>query len=134
VAVSLLAAPLSLFGPVLRVSHAELATELRRSGLPYALDPTNADERYRRNALRAPLAALRGEFPHLDRAVARCAEIVAGQLSASLLQILTIHEAYPGHYVQLEYANRQKSMIRRVLPRWMARCGRLTSGSPRSPA
>ena len=23
-----------------------------------------------------------------------------------ILQILTIHEAYPGHYVQLEYANR----------------------------
>jgi uncharacterized protein (DUF885 family) len=32
-----------------------------------------------------------------------------------LLQILTIHEAYPGHYVQLEYANRQPSPIRRVL-------------------
>lgn len=32
-----------------------------------------------------------------------------------MLQILTIHEAYPGHYVQLEYANRQPSLIRRVL-------------------
>lgn len=32
-----------------------------------------------------------------------------------MLQILTIHEAYPGHYVQLEYANRQPSPIRRVL-------------------
>ena len=31
-----------------------------------------------------------------------------------LLQVLTIHEAYPGHYVQLEYANRTQSMIRRV--------------------
>lgn len=31
------------------------------------------------------------------------------------LQILTIHEAYPGHYVQFEYANRQPSLIRRVL-------------------
>ena len=31
-----------------------------------------------------------------------------------LLQVLTIHEAYPGHYVQLEYANRTKSLIRRV--------------------
>jgi uncharacterized protein (DUF885 family) len=30
-------------------------------------------------------------------------------------QILTIHEAYPGHYVQLEYANRNPSLIRRVL-------------------
>jgi len=32
-----------------------------------------------------------------------------------MLQILTIHEAYPGHYVQIEYANRNPSLIRRVL-------------------
>jgi uncharacterized protein (DUF885 family) len=32
----------------------------------------------------------------------------------SMLQILTIHEAYPGHYVQLERANRNPSLIRRV--------------------
>jgi uncharacterized protein (DUF885 family) len=31
-----------------------------------------------------------------------------------MLKILTIHEAYPGHYVQLVYANRNPSMIRRV--------------------
>jgi uncharacterized protein (DUF885 family) len=30
-------------------------------------------------------------------------------------RILTIHEAYPGHYVQLEYANRNPSLIRKVL-------------------
>jgi uncharacterized protein (DUF885 family) len=32
-----------------------------------------------------------------------------------MLQILTVHEAYPGHYVQLEYANRNPSLIRKVL-------------------
>ncbi len=32
-----------------------------------------------------------------------------------MLQILTIHEAYPGHYVQLEYSNRHPSRIRRIL-------------------
>ncbi|MCC6419636.1 MAG: DUF885 domain-containing protein [Gemmataceae bacterium] len=32
-----------------------------------------------------------------------------------MIQILTIHEAYPGHYVQLEYSNRHPSLIRRVL-------------------
>ncbi|MBI3822203.1 MAG: DUF885 domain-containing protein [Planctomycetes bacterium] len=31
-----------------------------------------------------------------------------------ILQILTIHEAYPGHYVQLEYANRHPSLIRKM--------------------
>jgi uncharacterized protein (DUF885 family) len=32
-----------------------------------------------------------------------------------MLHILTIHEAYPGHYVQLEFSNRHPSLIRRVL-------------------
>jgi uncharacterized protein (DUF885 family) len=32
-----------------------------------------------------------------------------------MLQLLTIHEAYPGHYVQLEYSNRHPSLLRRVL-------------------
>jgi uncharacterized protein (DUF885 family) len=32
-----------------------------------------------------------------------------------MLQVLTIHEAYPGHYVQLEYSNRANSLIRRIL-------------------
>ncbi len=31
-----------------------------------------------------------------------------------MLQILTIHEAYPGHFVQFHYANRQPSLIRRT--------------------
>jgi uncharacterized protein (DUF885 family) len=32
-----------------------------------------------------------------------------------MLQVLTIHEAYPGHYVQFEYSNRYPSPVRRVL-------------------
>jgi len=32
-----------------------------------------------------------------------------------MLQILTMHEGYPGHYVQLEYSNRDPSLIRKVL-------------------
>jgi tRNA(Ile)-lysidine synthase len=68
--------------PLLRVTHADLAAEVRRSGLPYALDPTNTDLRYRRNALRVALAALRDEFPHLDRSVARFAQIARDERSA----------------------------------------------------
>jgi uncharacterized protein (DUF885 family) len=37
------------------------------------------------------------------------------EYNRNMLQILTIHEAYPGHYVQLEYANRNPSLIRKVL-------------------
>jgi uncharacterized protein (DUF885 family) len=32
-----------------------------------------------------------------------------------MLQVLTIHEAYPGHYVQLEYSNRSRSLVRKIL-------------------
>lgn len=69
----ILAEGLTLARPLLGVERAELATELRASGLPYAIDPTNAQERYRRNALRRHLRALRADFPHLDRAIARFA-------------------------------------------------------------
>lgn len=37
------------------------------------------------------------------------------EYNRAMLQILTIHEAYPGHYVQLEYGNRNPSLIRKVL-------------------
>ena len=37
------------------------------------------------------------------------------EYNSHMLQILTIHEAYPGHYVQMEYANRNPSLIRKVL-------------------
>ena len=37
------------------------------------------------------------------------------EYNRSMLKVLTIHEAYPGHYVQLEYSNRHPSLIRKVL-------------------
>lgn len=42
-------------------------------------------------------------------------ESFLSEYNAQMLKVLTIHEAYPGHYVQLEYANRHPSLIRRVL-------------------
>jgi uncharacterized protein (DUF885 family) len=46
---------------------------------------------------------------------ARRVETYLREYNRHMLQLLTIHEAYPGHYVQLEYANRHPSLIRRVL-------------------
>jgi uncharacterized protein (DUF885 family) len=46
---------------------------------------------------------------------ARRVETFLEEYNRRMLQILTIHEAYPGHYVQLEYSNRHPSLIRRVL-------------------
>jgi len=46
---------------------------------------------------------------------ARRVETFLREYNRHMLQLLTIHEAYPGHYVQLEYSNRHPSLIRRVL-------------------
>lgn len=46
---------------------------------------------------------------------ARTVDSYFREYNHSMLQILTIHEAYPGHYVQLEYSNRCPSKIRKLL-------------------
>jgi tRNA(Ile)-lysidine synthase len=74
-----LSAGIDLIRPFLRITRAEMAAELHRLALPYARDPSNADLRYKRNALRGRLDDLRGDFPDLDAAVARCAEIVRAE-------------------------------------------------------
>ena len=51
--------------------------------------------------------------PPKDWPPARVASFVE-EYNRKALQILTIHEAYPGHYVQLSYANRNPSLIRRT--------------------
>lgn len=43
------------------------------------------------------------------------AQSLLQEYNRHMLQILTIHEAYPGHYVQLEYSAREPSYLRRVL-------------------
>ena len=63
--------------PLLGVEPEELAAYLAAHHLPLALDPTNVEGAFRRNAVRAALAGLRPVFPRLDAAVARCATILA---------------------------------------------------------
>jgi tRNA(Ile)-lysidine synthase len=72
-----------LVRPLLRVDPADLLAYCRDEQLPYARDGSNADPAYRRNALRVALAALRVDFPHLDEAVARCAEILRDERDAT---------------------------------------------------
>jgi len=43
------------------------------------------------------------------------AQSLLEEYNRHMLQVLTIHEAYPGHYVQLEYSSRTPSFLRRVL-------------------
>ncbi len=65
-----------LVRPLLGVEPELLRSYCAAKHLPFALDPSNADRRYRRNAVRAALAELRPDFPRLDAAVARCAAIL----------------------------------------------------------
>lgn len=74
-----LGAGVELCRPLLRWDHASLRHYCQVSGLPYALDPTNAGLEYRRNVVRAGLEALRPSFPGLDRSVARAAEVIADE-------------------------------------------------------
>lgn len=46
---------------------------------------------------------------------ARRVESFLDEYNRRMMRILTLHEAYPGHYVQLEYGNRHPSLIRKVL-------------------
>jgi tRNA(Ile)-lysidine synthase len=71
-----LAPGLTLVRPLLEVEPAVLRRYCEALNLAYALDATNLDPGYRRNAVRTALVALRESFPHLDAAVARCAAIV----------------------------------------------------------
>jgi tRNA(Ile)-lysidine synthase len=72
-----LEAGLELVRPLLEIEPEALRAYCAAGHLPFALDPTNLDERYRRNAVRSALGGLRDQFPHLDAAVARCARILA---------------------------------------------------------
>ncbi|MDP9017950.1 MAG: tRNA lysidine(34) synthetase TilS, partial [Candidatus Eremiobacteraeota bacterium] len=76
-----LAPGLDVIRPVLRLDHESMTNYCHLAALPYALDPTNLDRTYRRNAVRAALQALRPAFPGLDEAVARAAELSRAELA-----------------------------------------------------
>jgi len=77
-----LSAGVDLARPLLRISAAALRRYCHARGLPYAVDPTNADVGLRRNAVREALGALRPLFPGLDEAVARAAAIAGDEAQA----------------------------------------------------
>lgn len=79
----MLAGDCALVRPLLRVPHEVLVAYCHARAVPYALDPSNAASRYRRNVVRAALEAVRAEVPALDVAVARTAQIVAAELAGS---------------------------------------------------
>lgn len=94
-----LADGIDLARPLLRFPRAEIREYVQNAGLPYSIDPTNADLALRRNAVRDALAALRPIFPGLDAAVARAAQVVADELAQAPQAALRrqVREALRGH-------------------------------------
>jgi tRNA(Ile)-lysidine synthase len=70
-----LAPGLRLVRPLLRVDPLALRAYCAAHHYAYVLDATNVDTSLRRSAVRALLDGVRPQFPGLDEAVARCAEI-----------------------------------------------------------
>jgi tRNA(Ile)-lysidine synthase len=89
----------ALVRPFLRIERQRIRAYVQSAGLPYAVDPTNADLWYRRNAVREALAVLRPLFPGLDAAVARAAQVVGDELSGAPEASLRRHvrERLRGH-------------------------------------
>lgn len=79
----LLADGIAIARPLLGVDAQALLAYCHALMLPYAVDPTNADIRHRRNAVREALGALRPHFPGLDRAVARAADVLGAERQRS---------------------------------------------------
>ena len=65
--------------PLIGLASDELRAYCHTRGLPYAIDPTNAEPALRRNAVREALEALRPLFPGLDEAVARAASLLSAE-------------------------------------------------------
>ena len=73
--------------PLLQVSAAEIRAWLRERGIAFIEDPTNTDERFTRNRIRARLLpALQGAFPQFRETFARSAAHAA-QAQALLLEV-----------------------------------------------
>jgi tRNA(Ile)-lysidine synthase len=95
---------IDLARPLLRLERKDLRAYAQQMGLPYAIDPSNADRTLRRNAVRVALHALRPLFPGLDAAVARAAEVVGAEFRATpaaavrrqVREALREHEALGG--------------------------------------
>ena len=78
-----LARGVRLVRPLLGVPKAGLVAYCAERRLPYAVDPTNVELGFRRNALRRSLGELRLTFPSLDAAVGRWAAIARAEREGS---------------------------------------------------
>jgi tRNA(Ile)-lysidine synthase len=115
-----------LLRPLLPVTRAQLLDYLRRQGLGWSEDPSNADERYGRNFLRLRvLPALRERWPALGTTICRSAA-----LAAEAQQLLAaradedLQDALDGAALRVTALRRLGAPARRnALRRWLEQRG-----------
>ncbi|TAM61030.1 tRNA lysidine(34) synthetase TilS [bacterium] len=112
---------LVLLRPLLGRGHGELRAYCHAHGLPYALDETNADARYRRNRLRVLLQHLREVEPSADQAIARLAHLAREEdayLDERAAEALSLSAAEEGGLDE-RIGELPRPLLRRVLRLWL---------------
>ncbi|MDE2219009.1 MAG: tRNA lysidine(34) synthetase TilS [Gammaproteobacteria bacterium] len=112
--------------PLLPVTRVQLRAYLRRAGLAWSEDPSNADDRYGRNFLRLRvLPLLRGRWPGLGTTLSRSAALAAeAQLLLAARADELLQDALDGAAVRASALRRLSAPERRIaLRRWLERNG-----------
>src|SRR5579872_141363 len=116
-----LADGVELVRPLLDRSHKELRAYCHAHALPYALDESNEDVRYRRNRLRRLLADLRAVEPTADEAIARLARLAREEdafLDERAAEALTLLRVEEGR-LEGRVRDLPRPLVRRVLRLWL---------------
>nr|MBP8226071.1 TilS substrate-binding domain-containing protein [Acidovorax sp.] len=106
--------------PLLQVAGADIRSWLRLQGQPWVEDPTNTDQRYTRNRIRAQLLpALEAAFPAFRETFARSASNAAqaAELLDELAQQDLLRVGAPPHITVLQGLSRARQA--NVLRHWL---------------
>ena len=106
--------------PLLQVAGADIRSWLRLQGQPWVEDPTNTDQRYTRNRIRAQLLpALEAAFPAFRDTFARSASNAAqaAELLDELAQQDLLRVGAPPHITELQGLSRARQA--NVLRHWL---------------
>ena len=106
--------------PLLQVAGADIRSWLRLQGQPWVEDPTNTDQRYTRNRIRAQLLpALEAAFPAFRDTFARSASNAAqaAELMDELAQQDLLRVGAPPHITELQGLSRARQA--NVLRHWL---------------
>lgn len=106
--------------PLLQVAGADIRSWLRLQGQPWVEDPTNTDQRYTRNRIRAQLLpALEAAFPAFRETFARSASNAAqaAELLDELAQQDLLRVGAPPHITELQGLSRARQA--NVLRHWL---------------